>query len=321
MLMPKTKNSKLLWTLVAIASTLLAAPNPLIIRSVTDDMSAMQLSLLRFTIIVILTLPFMIKNMQQIKRALQTPKSIRWLLLSATSMALAIVFYCEAIALSQASYVSIIVLISPIAIVLLSQKLFGERVNKRIAAGLGVAFAGALLLVIAPLLLKHGSIDFYPLATLYALINVALFSLGIVGMRKANEAGLSMTTILGVSSFVGVLVTGFALIMAGVSIQSTFALGMNPDALLPILYSAIVVALMTRAISIVSYEHIGAAMMAGVNYIGSFVAIVLPVFILGESLSIPMIIGGTLIVLGALIVENILSSSHYHWRHVHNHGS
>lgn len=299
--------------MLALAATLLAAPNPLIVRSVVDEVPAIEWAFLRFVLMSVVLLPMIVfAKRRTVKRG-----GHRSLALSAVVMPVAIIFYCLAIAASQASYVSIILLLSPIVLVVLSQLIFGEKVSRRMTTGLSLAFGGALLLVLAPFLVQHGSIDFYPLATVYALLNVLLFAIAVIYTRKANEAGYSMPVVIGWSALCGVVLTGAYIVFSGGSIIETLQLGLEPRMTLPLVYSALVVALLTRALSVIAFEHIGAAMSGGINYLGSFVAIILPVFILGESLSIPMILGGALIVFGVLIVENTLPRHHHKHHRTH----
>ena len=313
--MSKIKKPISRWTIIGLVGALLAAPNPMIVRSVVSDMPSLWWVFLRFVIItLILLLPMLVelyKKRRTSSPQLHSAKAFRSLLIASSTLPLALVVFCEAIAQSQASYVSIVTLVSPVVLVVLSQKLLGEKVSRRATTGLGVAFGGALLLVLAPLLIQHGSVDFYPVATIYALLNVVLFSVGMIYMRKANEAGYSMMTILGISSLSGAILTGAMISISGASIVTVLGLATQPAMILPLFYSGVVVSLLARALSVVSFEHIGAAMTAGIDYFGRFLAIILPVFVLNETLSIPMVLGGSLIVFGVLIVENTLPRHHH----------
>ena len=313
--MPKIKKAISRWTIIGLVGALLAAPNPMIVRSVVSDMPSLWWVFLRFVIIsLVLLLPMLVEFSKRRRASVSRPHSIsavRSLIIASITLPLAVIVFCEAIAQSQASYVSIITLVSPVILVVLSQKLLGEKVSRRAATGLSVAFGGALLLVLAPLLIQHGSVDFYPVATAYALLNVVLFSVGMIYMRKANEAGYSMMTVLGISSLSGAILTGVMISVTGTSIVAVLGLAVQPAMILPLFYSGIVVSLLARALSVVSFEHIGAAMTAGIDYFGRFLAIILPVFVLNETLSIPMVLGGTLIVFGVLIVENTLPRHHH----------
>ena len=69
-------------------------------------------------------------------------------------------------------------------------------------------------------------------------------------------------------------------------------------------YSGVGVMLLIRWASTAAYSHIGGVMMGAFNYVEVFLAILLPVFILGEKLSLSMVIGGVLIVAGVYLLGN-----------------
>lgn len=70
-----------------------------------------------------------------------------------------------------------------------------------------------------------------------------------------------------------------------------------------VVFSAIAVSLLARLITIVTYQRIGSAATAGFQYTEVFLAILIPVIVLGEHLTIEMVVGGSLILTGLLIAE------------------
>lgn len=92
----------------------------------------------------------------------------------------------------------------------------------------------------------------------------------------------------------------------------------SPGVVGAVLYSALVVALLVRALNVKVYEHIGSAAQGGLSYAEAILAIIIPILVLGEQLSIEIVIGGGLILLGLFVLEN-----HHQWRHrehLHGHG-
>jgi drug/metabolite transporter (DMT)-like permease len=149
---------------------------------------------------------------------------------------------------------------------------------------------------------------FYPLATVLGLINCVTYTLAIIYMRKANEKGVTMPSMVGASALV-VAVISFVLFMAvgdhsktPTDISFWFAVG----------YSGIVAALIGRVLNVKAYEHVGASLMSALAYLEMFIAILIPVFVLNEKLSPAMVVGGIFILLGVYVVEH---HKHPHVKH------
>ena len=86
----------------------------------------------------------------------------------------------------------------------------------------------------------------------------------------------------------------------------------NPSVILAILYSGIVVALISRVLNIASYERIGSAVSSSLMYLETVIAILIPIIILKETISLAMIIGVALILTGVAITEHHKSTHHKH---------
>jgi drug/metabolite transporter (DMT)-like permease len=131
-------------------------------------------------------------------------------------------------------------------------------------------------------------------------------------LKKANEMGVSMVTLIGVSSLVVAAISFVFLVTIGGDMQ----LPQGAD-WLRIAYSGIAIALISRMSKVWSYEHIGAATTSAVMYLETFLAILLPVFVLHERIAVGTVIGGTLVLIGVYLVEShkLLAHKHHHfWR-------
>lgn len=152
--------------------------------------------------IFLAVLPFLVMNFKKLnKRGLSLSVAAGFFLATAT------VTYVDAIRLSEASYVSVVTLLTPVVLIIYSAKLVKEKITKKAMAGIMVSAIGATLIVLLPIALKQqGGFDFYPMATFLSLINVFSFPLAVISMRKANEEGVPIASVVAISSFIVAMV-------------------------------------------------------------------------------------------------------------------
>ncbi len=292
------------WFLVALVAVMLAAPNATIIRSTVLHADPYYFTMCRFILIGLVCLPFMIRG----RKALLAAKARRDVLITSIALSVALIAYALAILHSQASYVSIVTLATPIIFIALSTKVFHENFNRRMAAGITLAMIGAMTLVILPIALSQNGTAFYPLATALALINCVTYTIAIIFMRRANERGVTMSDVIGTSAWFAVAVSLVLFLLFGNKADTPT----DMPYWLAVGYSGIVVALIGRALNVWSYERVGGAVMSALGYLETFVAILIPVVVLNEKLSPEMVIGGVLILFGVYIVEH---HKHPHAKH------
>jgi len=304
----KKKKSRLFWLAISIVGLIIAAPNGTIIRHTIIDADPYFFNSLRFGLIALITTPIMVKY-----RSMFTKKNVWYSLNAGFFMAIAVISYVWALKLSQASYVSIITLLSPIVFILLSIKLDNGKITRRALAGVSLAALGALTIVALPIALSQNQpFVFYPTATILALVNCVTFPLAILAYKQADDHKIPMLASFSVSSWVICLINVIALAIARPALAApdlTFLSG--------IFYSGVMVALLSRIIGVRSYEHLGTTVTSVFSYLETLLAILLPVLILGEKLSLEMIAGGMLILAGVYIVEHHSKTHHKHRLHMH----
>lgn len=303
--MAKTKKkNKSFWFIVGLLGVLLSAPNATVVKYGIGDLNPYLFNTLRFTLIAAITTPYLITRLSKF-----TKKNRKHVLMAGMYMSAAVISFVWAIKLSQASYVSVILLLSPIFFILLSARMTGEKITARSAAGITLAAIGAAVIVFLPISLEQkGEFTFYPLASLFALINTITFPLAIITYKKANDAGLPMVAIMSASSWIVALInTAFWLVAGGAVVT------LSGSAYVGILYSGIAVALVGRSLNVASYERIGSAATSALGYVEILLSILLPVLFLNETLSVEIIIGGVLILVGVYIVEHHKSTHHRHF--------
>ena len=278
----------------------------MVIRVAVDTADPYYWVLVRFIIASIVMLPI---SLAMVKFS-AIRKAVKYILIAGVCMALASLLYTQAIYYSQASYVVILTMLTPIILVMVSARLFRERITHRKVAGIALAMAGATVVVLLPFLATNqaGSL-FYPLATVLSIAQSILFVGAFIAFRRANEIGVPIIPSVGLTAPVGVVITLPAFLLLGDATQM-------PNDLpfwLAALYSAIGIAVLFRAVTVVAYRRIGAVSVASLLYLENLLAIILPVMIIGEVISVEMAVGGVLILLGMYLVE-----SHKARRHKYN---
>lgn len=300
--MTKKKNTHY-WFVIGLIGVLIEAPNATAIKYAIMGTDPYLFNAYRFLIVAVFTLPFIVLAIRKLNA-----KNMRNILLAGLNMTIAIFAYTWALKLGPASYVSIVTLLTPILLVIFSIRLVGEKIDRRSVAGITLAAIGAMVIVILPIALNQGaSFEFYPMSTLLTLVNCVTFSLAIIYSKRANEQGVSMSALIGIYAWFVAAISLLLATMNGVAItapdSTTFWL---------IAYSGIGVALIARGMTIVSYEKVGSAVTSALSYLGAFLSILVPVFVLNEKLSVEMVFGGILILFGIYVVEHHNSPHHKH---------
>ena len=293
--MKKIKSRKS-WIIIGIVYAVFAAPHSTVVKIATDSADPIYWVFVRFIALAIVLTPFIILS----RKKLLKDKAWMYALGGASSLAVAILLFTIAIRHSQASYVSIITLTNPISLVVMSWLILKLKITRRWAAGITLAATGAMILVVLPIAVSSGSMTFYPLATALGLGNSLMFSLGIILIRRANEVSkIPLTAILGINAYITVIVCGVLFYFFGDHSRAPS----DPQFWLLALYSGFGVALFGRMIIIKVFEKLGSAFSASLAYFETMLAIVLPVFVLGENLSLTMVTGGVFILAGLYVIE------------------
>lgn len=310
MQMAKTKKLNHKWFLVGLLGVIVAAPNATFIKYATGDVSPTVFVGLRFSAVAIFSTPFLLAGLRKFNR-----QNVKYALLGGSFMTVAVMTYITAIAMSTASYVSIITLLTPIIFVFYAMKMTHEKLTKRSVAGISLAAAGAMTIVVLPIAVKSGAeFVFYPLATLIILLNCLTFPAAIINYRRANEAGMPMGAVISIGAWVTLLTDLVLLFVRGESLS-----GVGSNVMWAALYSGIIVVFVSKVLGVISYEHIGAAVTSALSYVETILAVLIPVFVLHEHLSVEVVIGGILILLGVYIVEHHKSPHHRHYHMLRHH--
>lgn len=300
---PRHRNkSRRRWFIAALVVLLLTAPHAMIIRVVVDTVDPYYWVLIRFAIAAAVMLPFaLISTKFSVIR-----KAAKHVIVAGICMGLATLMYTQAIYYSQASYVVILTMLTPVILILVSSYLFREQISRRKATGVMLALAGGVMVALLPFIAINGaSTLFYPLATVLSIMQSVLFVIAFISLRKAKSAGLPAIQAVGLMAPIGLLIAWPAYLMLGDN--------SNPPTdwsfWLAGVYSALGVGVLFRAITVNAYAKIGSVSIATLTYAENLLAIALPIMLIGEVISIEMAFGGMMILGGMYLVE-----SHRHRR-------
>lgn len=298
------------WFWIGLFAMVLAAPNSMVIKYLGVDLDIFVFNASRFAILSLICLPFVLMHLKKMNS-----RNIKYSLLAGFYLSIAVVSFVAALQKGPASYVSMLALLSPILFVIYSIKLTGDKIKPKALAGITLSALGAFVIVFLPIAIGQGAeLQFYPAATLLMLINVFTFPLVIIYSKKANEAGLNLISVMGLSSTIVFVICSVLALFFATWDSSDFTF----KSVFTILYSGVVVALFSRLLNIASYEHVGAAVTSALGYFEILLAISLPIIIFDEQLSFATIIGGVLILGGVYLVE-YKKSNHIKHYFLHRH--
>lgn len=292
--MQKQTKKKSFWLLAGIVAALFAAPNAAVIRTAVLEIDPIMFNMLRFGVVALILTPYLIA-----KRATLKGVALKEALKVGAGLSLATISFVCAVKMSQASYVAIIMLLSPIFFILLAAKINSDTIDRRAFAGVALAAIGAFVVVLLPIAISQsGGTLFYPLATLLALITAASFPLAVIYTKRAHAAGMSIPSVVGIGAWVA-----FAASLLVMPLLGEWTNNISTNAWMGVLYVAIVIQLCVRAINSAVYEKLGAAGNSVLAYLEGFLAVLVPTIFLGEKLSPAMVLGGALILGGVYLVE------------------
>lgn len=315
--------------MLGLLAVFIAAPNPMLVRIATSgDASTDSLTLLLIKYSIILMVFFVplyrfVRSKNSIFRA-----ALKDLLIMSVCTVTSTTVWMMAIEQSSASYSSIISLLSPVILVILSAKLVKDRITRRATAGISLAAIGGILVVALPAILQGSAgSGFYPVATLLLLVSCVLSPLAVIYQRRANEHGVPFTASIGLMTLIAVPVLAMLhiFINGGDALIATMS-NLPWQVWLIATYSAIAVTYIARTLSIKSYEYNGAAVKGGLAYLETLMSISLPLIILSEQLSIEMLVGAILILVGVFLAESggkhhlLRLGFEHHPHHLHHHG-
>lgn len=301
------------WLTLAILAALLGAPNGVIVKAGLGDVSPMMYTSMRFVFMALVLAPYLYSVRNKFNK-----KNINYAIYVAIATAVSTTAYIYAIGLGSVSYISLINLITPIIFIIFSLMFVRERVNQQSIFGITLAAIGAFLLIIYPVMTGDRSITDTPIeAIILAAIDAVIYPFIVIFARKADENGLPIMASLGFSAASTAVVT-FIAAMIFYSPTQNFG-GWSIDFLVSALYSSIAVALVSRWLVVETYEHLGSFVIASLSYTQYFLAVLLPMIILGENITGLALAAGAMVLTGVIITEKYHNHKNYLNHHLIHH--
>lgn len=295
----KTKSKKI-WFMIALVAFMAAAPHATVLRDVSQTMNPHLLNAWRFGLAAIVTLPWVLKRNKKLTR-----NGLMYSLLAGFGLTISAVTFIYALATSQASYVNMLLLLSPAFLMVYSIKLDGEKVRPSALTGFFVAAVGALVMTAFPLIFSNKNIPVFPVATTLLIINAAVYPLVTMSYKWATvREKIPLPIIICISTG---MVSVVSLVLWGISGHELPA-SLTGQHYAALIYSGVVVICTAKLVTVAAFRFIGASAISVLTYLETFVAVLLSVLILKETITPTMIAGGLIILLGVIIVQQRVSA-------------
>lgn len=290
------------WLMLGLASEILVAPNSAVMKHTLLGMNVPYFTFLRYFVVLILCSPALYRTLKQKQLSTESAKDV---ILSSIFLALAILTFTYAITMTEASYATILGLAGPLFFIPLSIKIEKEKINKRSVAGLSLAAAGAFTVVALPIAVaQNGDLNINPFASLLLILNAIFWSLFIIFYKRSNERGIAMNAIMGVNAFFNVVIFGILFCLTSYVASGSINFSVTKEQIIAISFGSVLVTFFSRKWKVTVYEKLGSVSSSGLDYLGSFLSIIVSIIFLHEKLSVGIVIGGVLIILGLYISEH-----------------
>lgn len=218
-------------------------------------------------------------------------RDIAFVTASGICMGVSWMFQYEAFRHIGVGFTSLIYCAGPVLLVAVSPILFGEPFHRRKAAGFAVALAGILLVN------SHISTDGINMLGILCAFACAVAYAGMIALNKQAR------TLKGVGNSTVQLVSAFAVCAASCAASGEMPLAIPSDSIAPALLLGIVNTGFGCYLYFSSIGALPAQSVAVCDYLEPLSAVVLATVFLGETLAPAQVVGGILIVCGALVSE------------------
>lgn len=305
------RKQKWLFVLAILTTVLLSAPHATAIRVAVDSADPYYWLIVKLTLVAVFCLPWVVRHFKTIF----SEKIIKYTVGSMICSAVALIAATLSVHASQASYVSIMSLSFPVIFVIISAWMLKERLSHRTIAGVTLAMIGAAVVVLVPIALSNQGVAFYPLSTALSLLVGVSSAIGTILMKQVHEKKVSLIATLGVNVLFAAIVSGFMFLWFG----DFTRVPVDLNFWLLAIYSAFAVTLFGRLVTVWVFSRMGSATTSLFMYGQTFLSIIIPVVLIGEQLSLPMIIGGTCMLIAIYIIESHKTHRFHKATPHHNH--
>jgi drug/metabolite transporter (DMT)-like permease len=303
------------WLFVLIFTTILAAPAGILNKLLSTELDPLVITTVRYGLVAAILLPFLFKNLKQYKTALA--KKLKIILLSGAFFALGAPAYVTAVSMVNVSFIAILDMLTPILFVIISTLVTKDKLTRNAFIGILFAILGGSIILVLPMFFDISSMTGIALLPLLLIILYMLTDATFpVMLRKLNTGGLPLMPMLAIF-FSETFVISAILALTVHGPQSFTALTNLPIwGWVALLFMSVGLSVAFRWLNTKSYEHLGTATTASVNYLYYALAIGLPLVLLGEEMPFEVVIGGVFIVIGIIFVRR---HPHPHLHRPHSH--
>jgi drug/metabolite transporter (DMT)-like permease len=295
------KTNSGIWVVLSVLVGLAMVPNGTAVKVLSDTIDPATLSLVRYGSVAIILMTIFFIMLPKHKKAI---KRHWWkILLSALPFSLGGLLYATAIAESSASFVSVLLLLTPIIFGIFSTMFTRDKVTRSSVAGMLLAILGGVMVILVPVLMGS-QVGFYGIVPLILVgVYILLHAAYPVVVRRENESGVPLVMVLALQYTVGAIATStVAIVKLGGGVLD----GVDQMSLVDWLLMAYLVVgfcVLLRPLSVKAYEKTGTSTSVAMNYLGQVLAVIFPVLVIGEQLTVEMAVGGALIIIGIILTR------------------
>lgn len=258
------------------------------------EVSPPLFTLLRFIISLIFLLPLFLKERIKIDKNL-----IKLIFISLLASGNVILF-AYGIKLTTANIGSTLYVFGPVLVAIFSYFILQENLNVRKIGGVLIGFFGAILIVLLPLIQNGSPFSGNLLGNSLIMIAVISFSIYSVLSKKLQNdfSPNQITTIFSLTTFVLMLLLTFNQVK---NVQSQLH-NLTPPAIFSILYVGILSTAVFYFLYQFAIKHGSPVLASTVLYLQPVSTFVWAFIVLGEKLTLGLIIGGLTVLSGTLLI-------------------
>ena len=299
------------WLAIGLFANLLFLPSGIFIKLITNEVDPAVFTAVRYSVAFLALLPFVISGIKKHRKLFL--KKLPVILVISVVSAITPVLNATALSIANVSFVAVLELFAPIVFAIIAFIIIKEKVSRNSVIGILFAALGGMAIFVLPTLIGSGGvITFGWLPVILCAIVVVMNSIWQVYLRKIHEEGLPLLVLTGISFMFASLASIGVMLSSSVS-EAFFGLGeLSIDGWLMILYLAIVASGFARFLTVRSHEKLGTATQTTIIYLHYAASIILPIIILGETMSFEMIIGTILILVGIIFTRMHYRKHHFH---------
>ena len=212
--------------------------------------------------------------------------------------------YMTALSMTSVSFIAIMDLLTPILFVIISTLVTKDKLTHNAFIGILFAVLGGSVILLLPVIFNWSGVTGFGLVPALLLFVHMMTTAGSpVILRKLNTGGLPLMPILAIFLTEAFIFSSIlALVMHGPESFTTLAT-MPTWCWIILPFQAIIITIIFRWLNTKSYENLGTATTASIDYLYYALAIGMPLVLLGEELPAEVFVGGLLIIIGIVFVR------------------